>query len=314
MTLVSILIPLYNAEPYIAETIQSVMNQSYPNIECIIVDDGSTDNGLAIAREFENEQIRVLSQKNKGASATRNKAFENCTGELIQYLDADDLLHPDKIKLQVEEYHKHNNPNILLSGTWGRFTLDKNQVIWEQQMLNKSYYQPINWLIDSWNGLGMAQPGVWLTPRVLIEKAGPWDKSLSLNDDGEFFCRVLLQAKAIQFVSDSKVYYRSNMSTSISQSRSDKAKRSELNSYILYCTHTLLNNEKIELRKALANNFIHYTYQYYSSDKALAKQAISEFNKLNVGKMWPLGGKRFKQFAGIIGFKNALLIKRTLNL
>lgn len=152
MPKVSILIPLYNSEKYIADTIQSALNQTYPNIEVIIVDDGSRDNSFSIAKQFESKQVTVLSQKNKGASTARNKAFENCTGELIQYLDADDLLHPDKIKLQVEEYYKHQNPDILLSGTWGRFTLDENQVQWEKQTLNKNYSQPIEWLIDAWNG------------------------------------------------------------------------------------------------------------------------------------------------------------------
>ncbi len=311
---VSILIPVYNSEDFITETIQSVLDQSYTNIECIIVDDGSTDNSLSIAQQFTSDKVFVFTQQNKGASAARNKAFENSTGELIQYLDADDLLHPDKIKLQVENYHKHQNPDILLSGTWGRFTLDKNQVQWEHQVLNKNYSQPFSWLIDSWNGLGMAQPGVWLTPRKLIEKAGPWHESLSLNDDGEFFCRVILQASSIIHVPDSQVYYRSNINTSLSQSRSEKALASELKSYQLYEHHILAKADNIEIRTALANNYLNFIYQFYTDDKQLAQKAEQAFLKLKIGKMWPLGGKRFKQIAKLIGFKNTLKIKSYINL
>ena len=99
---VSILIPLYNSEEYIAETIDSCLNQTYDNIEIIIVDDGSTDAGLEIARQYEikYENIKVKTQKNSGAPVARNKAFALSTGEYIQYIDADDLLHPDKIYLQ----------------------------------------------------------------------------------------------------------------------------------------------------------------------------------------------------------------------
>jgi hypothetical protein len=173
----------------------------------------------------------------------------------------------------------------------------------------QDYKSPLNWLIDSWYGHGMAQPGAWLIPRQLIEKAGEWNESLSLNDDGEFFCRILLQANSINYVPNSKVYYRSNIASSLSQTRSHKAIRSELTSYKLYVGHSLLITDSCELRRALANNFLNFIYHYHSSFPEICKEAEKEFQQLNVGKMWPVGGKRFKQLASIIGFKNALKLK-----
>lgn len=100
--LVSILIPCYNAEKWLAETLESALAQTWDNIEIIVVDDGSTDKSLAVAKQFEPDGVKVISQANKGASAARNRAFQESQGDFIQYLDADDLLVPDKIELQVK--------------------------------------------------------------------------------------------------------------------------------------------------------------------------------------------------------------------
>lgn len=97
--LVSIMIPAYNSEKWITHTINSALNQTYPRKEIIIVDDGSTDNTLSIAREFESRSLKVILQSQKGASRARNKALAVCQGDFIQYLEADDMLAPDKIAL-----------------------------------------------------------------------------------------------------------------------------------------------------------------------------------------------------------------------
>src|SRR6266404_1919322 len=100
--LVSILIPAYNAEAWIVDTIRSALGQTWPRKEIIVVDDGSRDQTLSIARQFASETVSVVSQENQGAAAARNKAFEMSQGDYIQWLDADDLLSPDKIAKQME--------------------------------------------------------------------------------------------------------------------------------------------------------------------------------------------------------------------
>ncbi|MEO1560685.1 MAG: glycosyltransferase family 2 protein, partial [Cyanobacteria bacterium J06632_19] len=87
-TLVSILIPAYNSEEWISETIDSAIAQTWSNIEIIIVDDGSKDNTLAVAKKYASTKIKVISQPNKGASAARNRALQEAQGDFIQYLDA----------------------------------------------------------------------------------------------------------------------------------------------------------------------------------------------------------------------------------
>src|SRR5271170_1948910 len=101
--LVSILIPAYNAEAWISDTLRSAIAQTWEQKEIIVVDDGSTDQTLAIARRFESDSVRVVPQKNQGAAAARNTALSLCHGDYIQWLDADDILAPDKIARQMAE-------------------------------------------------------------------------------------------------------------------------------------------------------------------------------------------------------------------
>jgi len=124
--LVSILIPAYNAEAWIADTIRSAIAQTWPRKEIIVVDDGSTDQTLAVARRFASKEIAVIVEgnsryhpKNQGASAARNHALSLSQGDYIQWLDADDLLSPDKIASQIggiEEVPKQSNTVLVGMG------------------------------------------------------------------------------------------------------------------------------------------------------------------------------------------------------
>ncbi len=101
MKKISVIIPLYNQKEYISETIDSLLTQSYKNIEIIVVNDGSTDDPFIELDKYK-ELIYLVNQENKGLSAARNSGIKVATGDYIQFLDADDFLHPDKLKLQLE--------------------------------------------------------------------------------------------------------------------------------------------------------------------------------------------------------------------
>ena len=90
--MISIIIPVFNSEKYIEQTIKSAIDQTWANKEIIIIDDGSTDNSLAIAKQFKNDRIKIITQQNKGASAARNKGIAEAKGTYIQFLDAVDIL------------------------------------------------------------------------------------------------------------------------------------------------------------------------------------------------------------------------------
>ena len=114
---VSILIPCYNSENYIVDTLESCLSQTYKNIEVIVVDDGSTDRSLELANEYASKyaSVYVYSQSKRGAQNARNLAFTKSTGEYIQYLDADDLLDKNKILSQMEVLANEKNEVIAFS-------------------------------------------------------------------------------------------------------------------------------------------------------------------------------------------------------
>jgi glycosyltransferase involved in cell wall biosynthesis len=205
--LVSILIPAYNAEPWIADTINSSLRQTWPQKEIIVVDDGSKDRTLKIAEKFIKEGVQVVSQKNQGASTARNKAFSLCRGDYIQWLDADDMLEPEKISKQMEYVENNSSPRLLLSSEWGRFFFCIKRAkfiktpLWED-------LQPVEWLHRKMSQNIWMQPGNWLVSRELTEAAGPWDERLSFDDDGEYFCRVLLKSHGVKFIPGARTFYR----------------------------------------------------------------------------------------------------------
>src|SRR6476659_9295162 len=118
--LVSILIPAFNAEKWIADAISSAITQTWPN-EVIVVDDGSRDGTLSVARACASKNVKVVSQANQGAAAARNQAYAICQGDYIQWLDADDLLGPDKIAKQMGALERGTGPRTLLSSGWATF-------------------------------------------------------------------------------------------------------------------------------------------------------------------------------------------------
>jgi len=213
--LVSILIPAFNAQEWIADTLRSAIAQTWPRKEIVVVDDGSKDQTLAIARQFESHGVCVVTQKNQGAAAARNKAFSLGQGDYIQWLDADDLLAPDKIARQMEVLDVCGSKRTLASSAWGRFLYRYYRAEFVPTALWCDL-TPTEWLLLKMGQNLHMQPATWLVNRELTEAAGPWDTSLSVDDDGEYFCRVLLLSDRIRFVPEAKVYYRASGANTVS--------------------------------------------------------------------------------------------------
>ena len=207
MPLVSILIPAYNSEESIAQTLRSALAQTWKRKEIIVVDDGSTDRTLDVARQFEAEGVRALTQRNQGAASARNKAFALSHGDYIQWLDADDLLSPDKIERQMQALDQRASARTLLSSEWGRFMCRADRAKFIPTAL-WSDLSPAEWLVRRLGQNLYMQTATWLVSRELTEAAGPWDTRLLSDDDQEYFCRVLLASEGVRFVPEAKVYYR----------------------------------------------------------------------------------------------------------
>lgn len=204
--LVSILVPAYNAEKWIADALSSALAQMWPNKEIIVVDDGSGDDTFLVARRFESPSLKIITQPNQGASAARNKAFSLCQGDYIQWLDADDLLGPEKIARQMEAAASAGK-RMLLSSAWGCFHYRPGKARFIPTALWRDL-DSTEWLLRKWEGNLYMQTASWLVSRELTEAAGAWDTRLLGDDDGEYFCRVIRVSHGIRFVPQSRVYYR----------------------------------------------------------------------------------------------------------
>jgi glycosyltransferase involved in cell wall biosynthesis len=205
--LLSILIPAYNAEAWIAETMRSALAQMWPRKEIIVVDDGSTDQTLTVARRFASKGVLVVTHENQGAAASRNKAFSLCQGDYIQWLDADDLLSHDKVAKQMETRDRGCSERTLLSCAWGHFMYRPRHADFRPTALWCDL-SPTEWLIRKMGRHLHMQTATWLVGRELTESAGPWDTRLLGDDDGEYFCRVLLASDGVRFVPQARVFYR----------------------------------------------------------------------------------------------------------
>src|SRR4051794_3927239 len=204
--LVSILIPAFNAEAWIADTLRSAIAQTWERKEIIVVDDGSTDHTLAVATSFERQGVRGFTQPNAGAAAARNEAYRQSRGDYIQWLDADDLLAPDKISLQLST---QRGSRSLLSSEWGEFLYRYDHARFVPSALWCDL-SPTEWLVRKLAYNAHMQTATWLVSRELTDAAGSWNTQLSVDDDGEYFCRVLMASDSVCFVPGATVYYRAS--------------------------------------------------------------------------------------------------------
>ena len=114
--LVSVLLPVYNCERYLADAIDSILSQTFSDFEFIIIDDGSSDRSSEVMAGFGDLRIRIIQQENRGLAATLNRGIGLATGKYIARQDADDLSHPDRLAMQVA--HMEAQPDCVLLGTW----------------------------------------------------------------------------------------------------------------------------------------------------------------------------------------------------
>ena len=206
--LVSIVIPAYNSGEWIAETLESAVGQTWANKEIIVVDDGSTDDTLRIAKGFSARNVQVLTQPNQGAAAARNTALALCQGDYIQYLDADDILEPDKIETQIGHIRSHGlSPRTLVSGAWATFHYRRNRAQFVPSPLWANL-SPVEWLLRKLSRHLYMQTDNWLVSRQLTDAVGPWDEQLFRDNDGEYFARVMVASEGVHFVPDAKSYWR----------------------------------------------------------------------------------------------------------
>lgn len=307
---ISVLIPCHNAARWLSDTLESALALDWPDVEIIVVDDGSTDESAAIATSFARRSVILVRQENRGASAARNRAFEVSTGDFIQFLDADDLLAPDKVRLQMECL-SHAPKGSIASGAWGRFKEDPSVAHFSPSSLQEDM-TGVEYLTRYCDTGDMMQPSAWLTPRCLIERIGRWDESLSLNDDGEFFARAVLAAGFVIYCQGARCFYRSGINASLSQRTDIRSLRSLYRSVertIGYLLHTC---DTHRCRTAAANAWNRLAWEIYPGLPRETRHALRQTRLLGgATRSMPMPGK-VRLLSRFIGWRLARRLQVTL--
>lgn len=208
MELVSIIIPSYNYGWLLSETLESILAQTYSAWECIIVDDGSTDDTRKVAEVFQNRDSRFFYdfQSNSGMSAARNRGMRIAKGKYLQFLDADDLIAPTKLAVQVAFLQA--NPRVdILYGDVRCFVHQKPEILSTSKdfdNLNQQWMTPLNGSGDSvvkhllvQNQLVMNAP---LIRASFVEKVGYFDEALRSVEDWEYWIRCGLRGAEFAYL------------------------------------------------------------------------------------------------------------------
>jgi glycosyltransferase involved in cell wall biosynthesis len=202
---VSVVIPTYNYGRYIAEAVDSALNQSYGPFEVIVVDDGSTDDTETVVRAFGN-RVRYIKQQNAGVCAARNRGVAESSGQLIAFLDADDIWEPTKLEKQAALFA--SDPQIgLVHSAMREFDSDTGETV----ALHVDGEE--GWVADEmllWEKTAINGPGgAIMVSREAFEAVGGFDEGMKVSEDWDFCYRVARKYK-VGFVREPLVNYRSH--------------------------------------------------------------------------------------------------------
>jgi glycosyltransferase involved in cell wall biosynthesis len=298
---VSVVMPCYNAERWVAGAVESALLQTGFELEVIAVNDGSKDGTLSVLRSLEGPRVTILDQVNRGASAARNAGLKAARGEYIQFLDADDLLAAGKIGAQLKLLGAQDEGTVS-TAKWARFREDPTAAIVTDSPLFADL-GPVEFLILHVAQGQMMHPAAWLVPAAIARAAGPWNEDLTLNDDGEYFSRVVLASKGIVHARDSLSLYRSGLASSLS----GRADRRALESLFLSCElvagHLRKAEDSPRVRRALADYFQRLTFETYPGAPDLSRRAEVLSRSLGESTLQPLMGGRQALFARLLGWR-----------
>lgn len=270
--LVSILIPAYKAERLVADTVRSAENQTWPRKEIIVVDDGSPDKTYEVAKRFQSASVKVVRQDNGGAPAARNTALSLAQGDYIQWLDADDLLHPEKISRQLQDADSGVKSRTFLTCSWGKFFWNTSRADFVRDSLWRDH-TPTDWILTKFADNVWMNPAVWLVSRKLTDLAGPWDIRLarSGDDDGEYVCRVVQHSDNVRFMESAKCYYRIGTVGSLNwnMESSSESLRSLVLSLKLSIEHLLQMEDSERSRQASMRYLRAFLQYFYGCDDSL---------------------------------------------
>ena len=315
---VSVIIPAYKAGKYVSQTLDSIINQTFKNLDIIIIDDGSSDNTSEIILKYckRDSRINYYFQENKGCSASKNAGLLKAKGEFIQYLDADDILSPEKIEIQMKSILDKPNAIAVCNTVIIGESIDQSSGYIDAKIINKqgSGFEFLLRLLGSEGKCGMVQPNAYLIPKQIAEKIGEWNDKISPSpdEDGEYFTRALLCAEEVVFTEGINFYRKLTNNGSLSQKYSFDRVCNLLETVDLKFKHIFEIESSIRTMKLYQLNISQVVYQFGieypelvpKAKKMLAKRGVEKFE---INLPW-----RFALASRIFGFTRVIFFKRIL--
>ena len=254
--LISIIIPVYNSEKYLKECLDSVINQTYNNLEIIVVNDGSTDNSLQIIQSYKDNRIKLINKENGGVSSARNVGLKQATGEYIMFVDSDDCLTNNSV---VEELISNNNCDVV---RYGYITNKSNRLI-KDEFINylKDYYESgESFLLDV---LSNKKDYGWYLWQYMFKRS-LWDNTVFPNreifEDLSTIFKVILKADKV-CVNNTNVYTHRDNNDSVTKNVTFNKCSQLMDSMVDSINYVDGLNINNELKVLLKNNF---SYGYVS--------------------------------------------------
>ncbi|CAH2463825.1 MULTISPECIES: glycosyltransferase family 2 protein [Bacillus cereus group] len=312
--LVSVIVPLYNAEKYIEETMESILNQTYKNLEIVVVDDGSKDQSSSIVKNLEKkypEQIKYILQENQGVSVARNTGIENASGEYVSFLDSDDVWHPTKIEKQIESMHK-NNMNACYCGYMNFYEETGEKVE------NTTNFIKGNMTKAFLTHQVFAQTSTWIFKRsIVMDHNIRFTPGCSWGEDLEFLFK-LMSVTNVCYVDEYLTYYRilsgGNLSSNYKDYELKTTKELEvfnrMKDWIHNKSKDLITNDSTELIEILETYLFPYTVinnacihikEHSKLDKSKVQLIKSDIKKY-CRKIYSKNGKRSKKLYAMLWF------------
>lgn len=229
---VSIIIPVFNAEKWIQETLLSIQDQTYQNWECILVDDGSTDRSKHIISEFSSKDPRFKlfsrDREPKGAPTCRNIGLQKSSGEFINWFDSDDLMHPEMIERKLKFFESHPKADFCVSRCSTFFE-------------NPANTQPLNYILSSKNQvadyfsfkLRFYTPGPMFRRGFLEQLGQAFNEQLIRHQEGEFFFRVLINSTEYGQIEEPLIFIRKHDNSLGSSYSKKRSKEFDENEFLL---------------------------------------------------------------------------------
>lgn len=295
---VSIIIPCYNSELYIRDTLQSILVQSVPSIETIVVDDGSSDQSREIIKH-DFPWVRLVESAHKGASRARNIGMKHACGKFIQFLDADDILFERKLTEQIQMLRKTDAD--IAYGPYQELTEQEDGTFSPARIVDRRLgaHAAVELFFNFW-----LPPAAYLFKRSIVEKAGAWNESLLICEDVRFVLDCALHGAQFVYCPGTMAYHRRHQQ---SLSRKDPVE------FIRYC---LKNAKQVEAewlcrgglspewKEAILAAYFFVARNSYKKDPVTFHEAYTMIRRLDPGCV-PKSPRLLAFLSRIIGYKRA---------